>query len=86
MPAHTHHRRTEIYLYFDLPDDAIVLHLVGQPTETRTIVVRDGEVALSPSWSIHAGCSTTSYSFCWAMGGENQEFADMQAVDPAGLR
>ena len=86
MPAHTHHRRTEIYLYFDLPQDAIVLHLLGEPTETRTIVVRDGEVALSPGWSIHAGCGTTAYSFCWAMGGENQDYADMQPVDVATLR
>jgi 4-deoxy-L-threo-5-hexosulose-uronate ketol-isomerase len=86
MPPHTHVRRTEIYLYFDLPADGVVFHLLGAPSATRHVVVRDGEVALSPSWSIHAGCGTTSYSFCWAMGGENQEFADMQAVDPAGLR
>ena len=86
MPAHTHHRRTEIYLYFDLPHDAIVLHLLGQPSETRTIVVRDGEVALSPGWSVHAGCGTSAYSFCWAMGGENQDYADMQPVDISVLR
>ncbi|AHG87906.1 KduI/IolB isomerase [Gemmatirosa kalamazoonensis] len=86
MPAHTHHRRTEIYLYFDLPHDAIVLHLLGQPSETRTIVVRDGEVALSPGWSVHAGCGTSAYSFCWAMGGENQDYADMQPVDISTLR
>ena len=86
MPAHTHHRRTEIYLYFDLPHDAIVLHLLGRPDETRTVVVRDGEVALSPGWSVHAGCGTTAYSFCWAMGGENQDYADMQPVDIATLR
>ena len=86
MPAHTHHRRTEIYLYFDLPADAIVLHLLGEPTATRTIVARDGEVALSPGWSVHAGCGTTAYSFCWAMGGENQDYADMQPVDISTLR
>jgi 4-deoxy-L-threo-5-hexosulose-uronate ketol-isomerase len=86
MPPHTHVRRTEIYLYFDLPADGVVFHLVGAPEATRHLVVRDGEVALSPSWSIHAGCGTTSYSFCWAMGGENQEFGDMQAVDAARLR
>jgi 4-deoxy-L-threo-5-hexosulose-uronate ketol-isomerase len=86
MPPHTHVRRTEIYLYFDLPADGVVFHLLGAPGATRHLVVRDGEVALSPSWSIHAGCGTTSYSFCWAMGGENQEFADMQAVDAALLR
>ena len=86
MPAHTHHRRTEIYLYFDLPHDAIVLHLLGEPTETRTVVARDGDVALSPGWSVHSGCGTTAYSFCWAMGGENQDYADMQPVDVATLR
>ena len=86
MPAHTHHRRTEVYLYFDLPADAVVVHLMGEPAQTRHLVVRDGDVALSPGWSIHAGCGTTSYAFCWAMGGENQDFADMQAVDMTTLR
>jgi 4-deoxy-L-threo-5-hexosulose-uronate ketol-isomerase len=86
MPAHTHARRTEIYLYFDLPADAVVLHLMGEPTETRTLVVRAGDVALSPGWSVHAGCGTSSYAFCWAMGGENQDYADMQAVDMRTLR
>ena len=86
MPAHTHARRTEIYLYFDLPADAMVLHLMGEPTETRTLVVRDGDVALSPGWSVHAGCGTSNYAFCWAMGGENQDYADMQAVEMTTLR
>jgi 4-deoxy-L-threo-5-hexosulose-uronate ketol-isomerase len=86
MPPHTHARRTEVYLYFDLPADAFVLHLLGEPTETRHILVLDGEVALSPGWSIHAGCGTASYAFCWAMGGENQDYADMQVVAPATLR
>ncbi|HEX6558742.1 MAG TPA: 5-dehydro-4-deoxy-D-glucuronate isomerase [Longimicrobiales bacterium] len=80
MPAHTHQRRTEVYLYFDLPDDAVVFHMMGAPDETRSLVVRNGQVALSPSWSIHAGVGTASYSFCWAMGGENQAFSDMQGV------
>src|SRR5436190_6260745 len=86
MPPHTHVRRTEIYLYFDLPTDAVVFHLMGAPDSTRPLVVRDGEVALSPSWSIHSGCGTTNYTFCWAMGGENQEFADMQGIDMSTLR
>jgi 4-deoxy-L-threo-5-hexosulose-uronate ketol-isomerase len=86
MPPHTHQRRTEVYLYFDIPEDAVVFHFLGQPSETRSIVVRDGQVALSPSWSIHAGCGTTNYSFCWAMGGENQVFSDMQAVKTTELR
>ena len=86
MPPHTHQRRTEVYLYFDLPDDAVVFHMMGRPQETRSLVVRNGQVALSPSWSIHAGCGTASYRFCWAMGGENQEFSDMQGVDMKELR
>jgi 4-deoxy-L-threo-5-hexosulose-uronate ketol-isomerase len=86
MPPHTHVRRTEIYLYFDLAPDAVVFHLMGTPDATRHLVVRDGDVALSPSWSIHAGCGTANYRFCWAMGGENQEFADMQGFDMTLLR
>ena len=86
MPPHTHVRRTEVYLYFDLRDDAVVFHFLGEPTETRNLVVRGEEVALSPGWSIHAGCGTSSYTFCWAMGGENQEFADMQMVNVRDLR
>ena len=86
MPPHTHLRRSEIYLYFDLPADAVVFHMMGTPDATQHLVVRDGEVALSPSWSIHAGCGTSNYSFCWAMGGENQDFADMQGFDMITLR
>jgi len=86
MPAHTHNRRTEIYLYFDLAPDAVVVHLMGEPQETRSIIVRDGEAVLSPGWSIHTGCGTSSYSFCWAMGGENQDYADMDPVDMRQLR
>jgi 4-deoxy-L-threo-5-hexosulose-uronate ketol-isomerase len=86
MPAHTHARRTEVYLYFDLPADGFVLHLMGEPAETRHLVVREGEAVLSPGWSIHAGVGTARYGFCWAMGGENQAFGDMQAVAPRDLR
>jgi 4-deoxy-L-threo-5-hexosulose-uronate ketol-isomerase len=86
MPPHTHQRRTEIYLYFDVPPDAVVFHLLGAPNETRNLVVRDGQVALSPSWSVHAGCGTSNYRFCWAMGGENQVFSDMQGVDMSVIR
>jgi 4-deoxy-L-threo-5-hexosulose-uronate ketol-isomerase len=85
MPAHTHQRRTEVYLYFDLPEDGVVIHLLGEPGATRHLVVREGEVALSPSWSVHAGCGTGSYSFCWSMGGENQAFSDMQGVEMRDL-
>lgn len=86
MPPHTHGRRSEVYLYFDLPADAMVVHLMGAPNETRHLIVRDREVVLSPPWSVHAGCGTTNYTFCWAMGGENQDFADMQAAPIPTLR
>lgn len=86
MPPHTHQRRTEVYLYFDIAANAVVFHFLGEPRETRSLVVRDGQVALSPSWSIHAGCGTSNYKFCWAMGGENQAFADMQGVDMESIR
>ncbi|HEU0300626.1 MAG TPA: 5-dehydro-4-deoxy-D-glucuronate isomerase [Longimicrobium sp.] len=86
MPAHTHARRTEVYLYFAVPPDTVVVHLLGEPDQTRHLVVRNEEVALSPGWSIHAGCGTAAYSFCWAMGGENQVFADMQGVAMGDLR
>lgn len=86
MPPHTHQRRTEIYLYFDVPEDAVVFHQMGEPGETRHLIVRNEEACLSPAWSIHAGCGTSSYAFCWAMGGENQDFADMQAVEMRTLR
>ncbi|HEX2209747.1 MAG TPA: 5-dehydro-4-deoxy-D-glucuronate isomerase [Longimicrobium sp.] len=86
MPAHTHARRTEVYLYFGVPRDAVVVHLMGEPGQTRHLVVRNEEVALSPGWSIHSGCGTAAYTFCWAMGGENQVFADMQGVAMDALR
>lgn len=86
MPPHTHQRRTEVYLYFDLAPGAVVLHLMGEPRETRTLVVREGEAVLSPAWSVHAGCGTGRYAFCWAMGGENQDFSDMQHVALDALR
>ena len=82
MPAHTHERRSEVYMYYNLVGDNVVFHLMGQPQETRHIVVRDGQAVISPSWSIHAGAGTGNYCFVWAMGGENQAFADM---DPAPL-
>lgn len=85
MPAHTHERRSEVYLYFDLAADAVVFHLLGQPSETRHLVVRNGQAALSPSWSIHSGAGTKNYTFVWAMGGENQAFSDMDAVKMEGL-
>ena len=86
MPAHTHQRRTEVYLYFDIADDNVVFHFMGEPQETRSLIVRDAEVILSPGWSIHAGAGTSRYTFCWAMGGENQDFGDMQFVEMETLR
>lgn len=85
MPPHTHSRRTEVYLYFDLADQMVV-HLMGEPKATRHLIVRDREVVLSPSWSIHAGVGTASYRFVWAMGGDNQIFSDMDPAPIADLR
>jgi 4-deoxy-L-threo-5-hexosulose-uronate ketol-isomerase len=86
MPAHTHTRRSEVYLYFDVPAEARVFHFMGPPQKTRHLVVADRQVAISPSWSIHSGVGTTNYNFCWAMGGENQVFDDMDGVAVAALR
>ncbi|MGB8379989.1 MAG: 5-dehydro-4-deoxy-D-glucuronate isomerase [Dermatophilaceae bacterium] len=86
MPAHTHDRRTECYLYFNLPDDARVVHLMGLPTETRHLVIADRQAVISPSWSVHAGVGTEAYSFVWAMAGENQSFDDMDLAPITALR
>jgi 4-deoxy-L-threo-5-hexosulose-uronate ketol-isomerase len=86
MPAHTHNRRTEIYLYFDLPADAVVVHLMGEPDRTRSMVLADRDAVISPSWSVHFGAGTQSYSFVWAMAGENQSFADMDQIAVTDLR
>ena len=85
MPVHTHQRRSEIYMYFNLPPQAVLFHLMGEPGETRHIVVRDKQAVISPSWSIHSGVATQNYSFIWAMGGENQEFDDMDWVEMKSL-
>ncbi|UCF62735.1 MAG: 5-dehydro-4-deoxy-D-glucuronate isomerase [bacterium] len=80
MSPHTHERRTEIYMYFDLGKQ-ILFHFMGKPEQTRHLVVREGQAVISPSWSIHAGAGTCAYSFIWGMGGENQEFDDMDGVN-----
>ena len=77
MPCHTHERRTEVYMYFGLEEDTRVFHFMGPGGETRHIAVADGQAVISPMWSIHSGCGTRAYTFCWAMGGENQRFDDM---------
>lgn len=80
MPCHTHDRRMEVYLYFDMPEDAFVMHYMGEPTETRHVVMRNEEAIISPSWSIHAGSGSRAYTFIWGMVGENQAFGDMDDV------
>jgi 4-deoxy-L-threo-5-hexosulose-uronate ketol-isomerase len=83
MPAHTHERRCELYLYFDVDEKDAIFHFMGAPSSTRHLVARNQDVVLSPPWSIHAGCGTSAYRFAWAMGGENQRFDDM---DPAAIK
>jgi 4-deoxy-L-threo-5-hexosulose-uronate ketol-isomerase len=85
MPSHTHDRRMEVYFYFDLANGAVVFHFMGEPGETRHLVVRNEEAVISPSWSIHSGVGTTRYAFIWGMAGENQEFSDMDGVSMAEL-
>ena len=86
MPAHTHERRMEVYFYFDLGDDDVVFHLMGQPQETRTIVVKNEQAVISPSWSIHAGFATKSYTFIWGMCGENKTYNDMDVIKTTDLK
>jgi 4-deoxy-L-threo-5-hexosulose-uronate ketol-isomerase len=86
MPAHVHDRRSEVYVYFDLEPDARVFHLMGEPAETKHLVVANEQAILSPGWSIHSGVGTSSYAFVWAMGGDNQDFTDMDMVPMEALR
>jgi len=86
MPPHTHMRRSEVYMYFDMAANARVFHFMGPPLETRHLVMADRQAAISPSWSIHCGVGTGPYTFCWAMGGENQTFDDMDGVPVAMLK
>ena len=86
MPTHTHDRRMEVYFYFDMSDDAAVFHMLGEPTQTRHLVVRNEQAVISPSWSIHSGVGTQAYTFIWGMVGENQVFKDMDHVPMSALR
>lgn len=86
MPAHTHDRRMEAHFYFDVPADQRVFHLMGEPNQTRHIVIDNEEVVISPPWTIHAGAGPSSYTFCWAMAGDNVDFTDMDMFAMADLR
>ena len=86
MPAHTHERRMEIYFYFEVPENNVVFHMMGEGQETRHIVMQNEQAVISPSWSIHSGAGTSNYTFIWAMGGENQAFDDMDEIPTTELR
>ena len=86
MPSHTHERRMEIYTYFEVPENQVVFHMMGEPNETRHVVMKNFDAVISPSWSIHSGVGTSNYTFIWAMGGENQEFDDMDTIVTTDLK
>ena len=86
MPSHTHERRREVYTYFEIPENEVVFHMMGEPTETRHVVMQNFDAVISPSWSIHSGVGTANYTFIWAMGGENQAFDDMDVIPTPNLR
>ena len=86
MPSHTHERRMEVYTYFEIPEDNVVMHFMGKPQETRNVVMHNFDAIISPSWSIHSGCGTSNYTFIWAMCGENMAFDDMDSFSPSDMK
>jgi 4-deoxy-L-threo-5-hexosulose-uronate ketol-isomerase len=86
MPCHTHERRMEVYMYFNLTKDNAVFHFMGEPQQTRNLVVQNEQAVISPSWSIHCGCGTSNYAFIWSMAGENRTFTDMDHIEVSSMR